>query len=384
MCWRRICAVGQWLAFLHAIVTADPECADASEPANGASTLQQPGVVSADFIFDRAPHLECHASTIAETPAGLIAAWFGGTEEKHPDVGIWVSRQVDGRWSVPLEVANGIDSPEVRYPTWNPVLFQPKQGPLLLFYKVGPSPETWWGMMRTSSDHGATWSAARRLPDGFIGPVKNKPLQLDDGTLVCPSSTEHDGWRLHLEFTNDLGKTWRRSADLNDGRSIGAIQPTFLLHPRGRWQMLARDKRRMGMIWTTWSNDRGDTWSPLEATTLPNPSSGIDAVTLSDGRHLLVYNHTQRSSDRSEIDQSRSMLNVAVSSDGEEWQAAILLENSPGEYSYPAVIQTKDGLVHITYTWKRKRIRHVVIDPAKLRLIPIAGGVWPTSIANDN
>jgi predicted neuraminidase len=165
---------------------------------------------------------------------------------------------------------------------------------------------------------------------------------------------------------------------------IGAIQPTFLLHRRGRWQMLARDKRRMGMIWTTWSNDRGDTWSPLEPTTLPNPSSGIDAVTLSDGRHLLVYNHTQRSSERSQIDQSRSMLNVAVSSDAQQWQAAILLENSPGEYSYPAVIQTKDGLVHITYTWKRKRIRHVVIDPAKLRLIPIAGGVWPTSIANDN
>jgi predicted neuraminidase len=81
----------------------------------------------------------------------------------------------------------------------------------------------------------------------------------------------------------------------------------------------------------------------------------------------------------SDIGQSRSLLNVAVSSDGRQWQAALVLENSPGEYSYPAVIQTRDGLVHITYTWKRKRVRHVVVDPAKLELTPISGGVWPTS-----
>jgi predicted neuraminidase len=101
---------------------------------------------------------------------------------------------------------------------------------------------------------------------------------------------------------------------------------------------------------------------------LPNPNSGTDAVTLRDGRHLLVYNHTAK---------GRSPLNVAVSTDGDTWQAALVLENEPGEYSYPAVIQTADGLVHAVYTWKRQRIKHVVIDPAKLQLRPIEGGVWP-------
>src|SRR5205823_13495597 len=107
---------------------------------------------------------------------------------------------------------------------------------------------------------------------------------------------------------------------------------------------------------------------PLTLTSLPNPNSGIDAVTLKDGRHLLVYNHTPS---------GRSPLNVAVSGDGKEWRAALVLEKEPGEYSYPAVIQTSDGLVHATYTFKRERIKHVVIDPGELRLRAISGDQWP-------
>jgi predicted neuraminidase len=344
-----------------------------------ASERQQPGIVSTEFIFKQVPFPECHASTLANTPRGLVAAWFGGTEEKHPDVGIWVSRHVDGRWTTPVEVANGVESSTVRYPTWNPVLFQPKRGPLLLFFKVGPSPDTWWGMMTESNDHGKTWTTPRRLPEGMIGPVKDKPVQLADGTLVCPSSTENDGWRVHLERTPDLGKTWTRGEPLNDGKSIGAIQPCILFHRKGQWQLLARDKRGKGNVLSAWSADQGKSWSKLEPTELPNPNSGIDAVTLADGRQLLVYNHTRREATR--IDRSRSVLNVAVSDDGSQWQAALVLESSPGEFSYPAVIQTDDGFAHVTYTWKRKRIKHVAIDPAKLKLTPIVGGIWPADRA---
>jgi alpha-L-rhamnosidase len=150
-----------------------------------------------------------------------------------------------------------------------------------------------------------------------------------------------------------------------------------LFHPDGVWQMVARDRRRVGEIWTTWSRDEGKTWSELQSLGLPNPSSGIDAVTLADGRHLLVYNHTQRKGEKAGLDQSRSLLNVAVSDDGKHWQAALVLEDSPGEYSYPAVIQTKDGLVHVVYTWKRERVKHAVIDAAKLHLQPIVEGNWP-------
>ena len=86
-------------------------------------------------------------------------------------------------------------------------------------------------------------------------------------------------------------------------------------------------------------------------------------MTLRDGRHLVVYNHATR---------ARTPLNVAVSDDGEAWEPALVLESEPGEYSYPAVIQTRDGLVHVTYTWKRQNIRHVVIDPATLRPAPVS------------
>ena len=164
-----------------------------------------------EFIYEKAPFPSCHASTIAETPKGLITAWFGGTDEGDKDVGIWVSRQVKNKWTSPVEVANGVENESLRYPSWNPVLFQMPKGELLLFYKVGPSPSKWWGMLKRSTDDGITWSAAEKLPDGILGPIKNKPELLKDGTLICPTSSEHDGWRVHFEMTKDAGKTWTKT-----------------------------------------------------------------------------------------------------------------------------------------------------------------------------
>ncbi len=340
--------------------------------------LRQPGVASADFLFDEAPFKQCHASTIVETPTGLVAAWFGGTREKHPDVGIWLSRQEDRHWTPPVEVANGIQSPTLRYPTWNPVLFQPKSGPLMLFYKVGPSPSEWWGMLITSDDGGRTWSKPQRLPDRILGPIKNKPIVLPSGDILSGSSREssREGWRVHFERSTDGGKTWTATPPLNDGRTIAAIQPSILLHKDGQLQAVGRS--RNGRIFEIWSKDEGRTWGPMSLTSLPNPSSGTDAVALADGRQLLVYNHTVRGG--RDIGKSRGMLNVAISDDGRDWNAALVLERGDDEYSYPAVIQTADGLVHISYTWKRDRIKHVVIDPAKLKFTPIVDGNWPATV----
>jgi predicted neuraminidase len=331
--------------------------------------------VRSEFIYETAPFPSCHASTIAETKHGLVAAWFGGTAEKNPDVGIWVSRLERGKWTAPVEVANGIqyrkaDGAVVRHPTWNPVLFQPKDGPLLLFYKAGPSPQTWWGMLTTSTDGGKTWEQPRQLPEGIYGPIKNKPVQLPNGDLLCPTSNETDEkpskWAVYFERTSDLGKTWERTELLHDGLTISAIQPSVLF--LGGDTLAAVGRTRQGRVFRIGSGDAGKTWGDISLTALPNPNSGTDAVTLKDGRHLLVYNHTAR---------GRSPLNVAVSSDTKTWQAALVLESEPGEYSYPAIIQTKDGLVHITYTWKRQRVKHVVVDPAKLSLKPIVDGQWP-------
>jgi len=332
---------------------------------NNAAPRNSDAIVKAEFIFENASFPSCHASTIAETKGGLVAAWFGGTREKSPDVGIWVSRRDKTGWSTVVEVANGVQPTGERYPCWNPVLFQPARGPLLLFYKVGPSPSEWWGMLTTSTDGGASWSKPRRLPDGILGPIKNKPVQLRDGLILSGSSTEHAGWRVHMEYTSDLGATWRKSEPLNDRTQFGAIQPAILVYRSGEIQILCRS--RQGKIAESWSSDNGKSWTAMKSTVLPNPNAGIDAVMLKDRRALLVYNHTEK---------SRSPLNIAVSVDGKTWNATLILEDQPGEYSYPAVIQTADELVHITYTWKRERIKHVVIDPRKLVLREMPDGDW--------
>ncbi len=330
---------------------------------------------ASEFVFDSAPFASAHASTIVETADGFVAAWFGGTREGAADVGIWLSRRVKGAWTPPIEVATGAQADGMRHPCWNPVLFEMPNRLLMLFYKVGPTPQRWWGMVRASRDRGVTWSDARRLPDGILGPIKNKPVRLSDGAVVAPSSTESPErpnlWRVHFEHTVDAGVSWTATEPLvsAEGTRIDAIQPSLLVHPGGRLQAVGRT--RSLRLFETWSADGGRTWTSLLLNALPNPNAGIDAVTLRDGRHLLVYNHTS---------QGRTPLNVSLSRDGTTWEAALVLEKEPGEYSYPAVIQTSDGLVHVTYTWRRQLIKHVVIDPTSLRSVPMRDGKWPPEI----
>lgn len=185
----------------------------------------------------------------------------------------------DGLWTPGVEVANDLQPGGPRLPTWNPVLFAPKHAPLQLFYKVGPSPSTGWGVVITSGDGGKSWSAPRRLPSGIPGPIK---------------------------------------------------------------------------------------WSGLTAAALPNPNSGTDALTLADGRQVIVYNHSAHRPE--EAKGNRWPLDVAVSEDGMTWRHVLTLEAVPcvSGYAYPAVIQAADGKVHLTYTLNRKCIKHVVLDPGKL------------------
>lgn len=351
--------------FLFLVLSSAVMIAYAGNPYKGDKCI-----IRSEFIYQPrdVPFPSCHASTIIQNGKGLMAAWFGGTAERNPDVGIWLSSYSGGKWSKPIEVANGIQHRDLRFPCWNPVLFNTGKK-ILLFYKVGPSPSAWWGEMMTSSDKGKTWTKPSRLPQDIYGPVKDKPVMLGNGILLCPSSTENDGWRLHMEMTQDYGNTWQRTGPLNRKETgTGAIQPTILLHPGGKLQLLCRS--RSSFIMTSFSEDNGHTWTELKTTSLPNPNSGIDAVTLADGRHLLVYNH---------LIKGRNMINVAVSADGTSWKAAVLLENDEpqAEFSYPAVIQSSDGLVHITYTWNRKQIKHIVLDPSGINAKDFVNGSWP-------
>jgi len=336
-------------------------------------------IVMSSFIFENAPFSSCHASTIAETGNGLVSAWFGGTDESNPDVAIWLSRYINNRWTDPQKVADGAELNGRQVACWNPVLFQPKSGPLMLFYKVGDDEPEWWGEYKTSSDGGKTWSKAMRLPDGFLGPIKNKPVQLSNGSILSPSSIEYykfqDGdtsevWQVHFELSEDMGRTWTKIGPINDGKDFNVIQPSILIYPNGRMQVLCRTERS-GYIYQAWSEDMGKTWGAMTPTELPNPDAGTDAIILQNGRALLVYNHSTRMGKR------RNVLNVAISEDGEKWFAAQVLENQKGEYSYPTVIQTNDGLVHITYTWRREKIKHVVLDPKNFTLNEIHNGEWP-------
>jgi len=301
------------------------------------------------FIFETAPFRECHASTIVETASGnFIAAWFGGTHEGAPDVAIWMSRLSQGRWSPPEVVAR-----EPNVPAWNPVLFRAPNGRLWLYYKVGPSPENWTGARKFSTDDGKTWQGPEYLPAGLLGPIKDKPIVLANGDIVAGSSVEsYHSWSAWIERSTDGGSSWTKFGPIViPGEPFGIIQPTLVELEPNRLRLFARS--RQGKIYTADSSDGGRTWTSARPTSLPNPNSGIDSLRLRDGRILLVHNPSTR---------ERWPLNVAVSGDGgETWKPWLTLETGPGEFSYPAVIEDSHGDVHITYTWNRRRIKHVVI-----------------------
>ena len=319
------------------------------------------------FIYEEAPFPSCHASTLVELEDGsLLASWFGGLDEGDDSVEIWTARKAPGgAWSAPVAVT---DYPEI--PTWNPVLFRDGHR-VWLFFKIGPNPREWIGAYRTSDDEGQTWSPVVYLPAGQLGPIKNKPIRLSNGDVLAGTSVEagyrgdtprdapYRSWATWVERTPNGGQTWSIHGPITvPGEPFGVIQPTLWEASDGSVKMLMRSTQRIGAVCEATSHDGGKTWSPARPTALPHPNSGLDAVKLRDGRVVLVYNHTE---------QGRSPLHMAVSSDdGKTWSAPMVIEEGPGEYSYQAVIQTRDGMIHITYTWRRERIRHAVVDPAAL------------------
>ncbi len=308
------------------------------------------GLMHSEFIYEKAPFPQCHASTIIETKNGLLAAWFGGTYESHPDVSIYTSTRKGGKWSDPVLVADGVLNDSIRYPCWNPVLLKRTNGDILLFYKTGPNPREWWGNFMISDDDGEHWSSDHRLPLNFLGPVKNKSLTLKNGNMLHPSSYEtSEKWGICLEMSDEELKTWEK-IDI-DNRHFNAIQPTILVHKNNTLQMLCRSREKR--IVETWSYDLGKHWTPLAETALVNNNSGIDAVTLRNGLHLLVCNP---------IEQGRNKLVLLASVDGKEWKELLVFEDKPeGEFSYPAIIEGNDGLVHVTYTYNRERIKHLAL-----------------------
>jgi predicted neuraminidase len=307
------------------------------------------------FIFQDAPFQSCHASTLVETtPGKLLAAWFGGRAEGARDVKIW-GADFDGKeWSRPRTLAE-----EAGQPCWNPVLFFAGKD-LVLNYKAGPSPQTWSGFQKRSTDGGGTWSDPVILPAGIYGPIKDKPILLNDGALLAGTSVEsHRAWCSWVNRSMDGAKTWSRHGPIDVvDKPNNLIQPTLLEVEPKRIIALCR-ARNIGFICQAESRDSGLTWDAAKTTELPNPNSGIDAVRTEKGDCFLIYNHTGA---------GRFPLNIAWSGDmGKTWKMVHKVETEIGEFSYPAIIQGSDGKLHTTYTWNRTHIKYLTFEPAKLK-----------------
>ncbi len=308
----------------------------------------------AEFIFTDAPFASAHASNIVELRNhDLIASWFGGSAEGKPDVAIWMSRRSGGHWSAPAELVR-----EPNIACYNPVMFHSADGRLWFYYKFGPQPASWSAGRRFSDDEGATWSNVEHLPAGLYGPIRAKPLVLSNGVIVSGTSVEsYNSWSAWIERSSDNGKSWTRIGPIMPTTQAtsgiyGIIQPSVVLVSGSHLRFYARSTSQIGKICISDSTDAGLTWTPARPIDVPNPNSGIDAVSLPDGRVVLIYNNTSK---------GRTPLNLGVSKDGEHFRMFRTLEEEPGEYSYPALIQGSNGDLHITYTWNRKRIRYLHI-----------------------
>ena len=327
-------------------------------------TLPQrgPQVVVDEFLYKRASFPECHSASIVETKKGdLVATYFGGTKERNPDVCIWVSRKLKGKtdWTPPQMVADGVFSPDYREACWNPVIYEMPDGELRIYFKIGVNVAGWKGWLVRSKDGGKTWGKREQLPDTIYGPIKNKPI-LNKGRLISPTSDERDGWKLYFEYSDDLGKTWKRTAYVDAEQGIKAIQPSIIVLPDGRLEALCRTRSRH--IGVTYSNDNGETWSKLTFIDTPNNNSGIDAVNLQDGSYALICNDWPIEPDKEKG--ARTPLSIMRSQDGIHWNHWITLEDSPIlQYSYPSIIQSRDGHIHVVYTWRRQRVKHVELIP---------------------
>ncbi|MEK3916670.1 exo-alpha-sialidase [Paenibacillus sp. FSL H7-0331] len=327
-----------------------------------------------EFIFEeKRSFASCHASTLVALDNNeVLVSWFGGTAEKNSDVAIWLSRRLTDGWTNPVCIAD-----EEGIAHWNPVLFQGIDNRIFLFYKVGHEISDWFTRVRVSTDDGHTWSEARELVPGDNrggrGPVKNKPVLLNNGVIAAPASVEgpdpeNDGkdiWEAFVDLSSDNGDTWQASARVpmdyetlvghQHSRAKGVIQPT-LWESGHQLHMLLRSTE--GWIYRSDSNDGGATWQPAYPIGLPNNNSGIDLVAMDSGTLALVYNPVQGYSTRT----ARSPLSVIFSRDnGINWGDEFILEQEAGEYSYPAIVDQGDKL-HITYTWKRERIVYWKLD----------------------
>ncbi len=324
-----------------------------------------------EYVFgDLRPFAQCHAPTLVARPdGGLLAAWFGGSHEGHSDVGIWSAESNARRpgrsgreassckpgtdWTGPRRLAKVSDEAH-----WNPVLFARSEDAreLVLHFKVGGRIRDWTTWAQRSDDGGATWSAPEPLVPGDRGgrgAVRSKPIRLASGAWLAGASIERwRRWDAFIDRSANGLDGWEATGlieiDRNRFVGKGLIQPTLWESTPGSVHALFRSTA--GRVYRSDSRDDGRHWSIAYPTTLPNNNSGLDVVRLENGLLALACNPVAGNW------AARTPLSVLFSTDnGETWPERIDLETDPGEFSYPAIVETREGLA-VGYTWNRRRI----------------------------
>ncbi|MCK5134232.1 MAG: exo-alpha-sialidase [Bacteroidales bacterium] len=374
----------------------------AQTAASNSSRLQ----FKSEYIFP-SQDLHVHSSSIVELPGGdLLACWFEGSGERTAnDVVVKGSRLKKGAsgWSRTFILA---DTPG--YPDCNPILFIDKENRLHLFwivvqanrwetsilksrissnYEKSGAPDWEWQdiiLLKPGEEFAETiknrflesntpelaWAEyaplyERMIYDAARDPKKREtgwmtrthPLQLPDGRILLPLYS--DGYNLSLiAISDDSGKSWQPGLPIV-GR--GNVQPSLVLKKNGDLVAYMRDNGdKPGRVIKSISKDNGFEWSITEDTHIPNPGTSVEAISLVNGDWIMVYN---------DVENGRHSLAVSLSDDeGETWRWTRHLEKrGPGEgsFSYPSVIQAKDGIIHVTYSFhltENKTIKHVAFS----------------------
>lgn len=368
---------------------------------------QNPAIKSQTLIFPQQPQ-HVHGSSIVALPNGdFLVAWFQGSgERKEDDVRIMGARLKKGEqnWSAPFPMA---DTPHL--PDCNPVLFLNEKGKLFLVW-IAVQANVWEQSIlrfRTSTDYAkagapvwnwqdnillkpddrfateierkfknlpenkAGWAGyAAKYDDMILGASKDvpkrslgwmtriKPLLMENGRIVLPLYS--DGFNLSLmAISEDHGETWRPGLPVV-GR--GPIQPAVVKKKNGNLIAYMRDSGdNPTRVHISESTDRGESWTATTKSDIPNTAS-VELLVLQDGKWAFLGN---------DIDDGRYQLNLRISDDeGKSWKWSSPIENDLNKkagYSYPSLVQTKDGLLHMTYSFHpekgKKSIKYVVIDP---------------------
>lgn len=323
-----------------------------------------------EFPSDRGDDSFNYSPTLIQTTEGLLLAWIGGSGLHHPDASIYLAKRAEESWSRPVKILSAVHPRTLTQSACRrPVLFQPSEETLLLFYKTKTAQGRTTGWLTSSRDNGITWFPPKSLPRSISGPARTKPIALSENLFLCGGDSRHAGRRFHIERAEAFRESWSwtRTRNLSSAMRHNASEPVLLHHGGGRFQALCRT--RLGHIAETWSENGGKTWSPVQRTVLPNPDGGLDAVQLEEGKFALVYQHSNR---------ERGVLNLAFTEDGRRWSAAAVLESQPkSRFSDPSIALGVDGNLHLAYSVNHRQVKYIAIDPNQLSPAPMIEGNWP-------